>query len=45
MLFILMYFHVFYINLSIFYRENEEDKEMADFLKSKFPRNMKKTGI
>lgn len=26
-------------------REREEDKEMADFLKSKFPRNMKKTGI
>ncbi|XP_044046294.1 bMERB domain-containing protein 1-like isoform X4 [Siniperca chuatsi] len=26
-------------------RENEEDKEMADFLKSKFPRNMKKTGV
>ncbi|KAG7242364.1 hypothetical protein INR49_023493 [Caranx melampygus] len=25
-------------------REREEDKEMADFLKSKFPRNMKKTG-
>ncbi|KAM9856970.1 phosphoinositide 3-kinase regulatory subunit 6 [Aulostomus maculatus] len=26
-------------------REKEEDKEMADFLKSKFPRNMKKTGV
>ncbi|XP_051240216.1 bMERB domain-containing protein 1-like [Dicentrarchus labrax] len=26
-------------------RENEEDKEMADFLKSKFPRKMKKTGV
>lgn len=25
-------------------RENEEDKEMADFLKSKLPRNMK-TGM
>lgn len=28
-----------------FYREKEEDKEMADFLKSKLPRNLKKTGI
>ncbi|XP_028269327.1 uncharacterized protein C16orf45 homolog [Parambassis ranga] len=26
-------------------REKEEDKEMADFLKSKFPRHMKKTGV
>eukprot|EP00064_Thunnus_orientalis_P012360 superscaffoldBa00001887_g12395 len=26
-------------------REKEEDKEMADFLKSKFPRNLKKTGV
>ncbi|XP_029367880.1 uncharacterized protein C16orf45 homolog [Echeneis naucrates] len=26
-------------------REKEEDKEMADFLKSKFPRNIKKTGV
>ncbi|XP_008276714.1 uncharacterized protein C16orf45 homolog [Stegastes partitus] len=26
-------------------REKEEDKEMADFLRSKFPRNMKKTGV
>lgn len=26
-------------------REKEEDKEMADFLKSKFPNNMKKTGV
>ncbi|XP_030595369.1 bMERB domain-containing protein 1 isoform X2 [Archocentrus centrarchus] len=26
-------------------REKEEDKEMADFLKSKFPRNMKTTGV
>uniref|UniRef100_A0A672FW10 Phosphoinositide-3-kinase, regulatory subunit 6a n=1 Tax=Salarias fasciatus TaxID=181472 RepID=A0A672FW10_SALFA len=26
-------------------REKEEDKEMADFLKSKFPRNTKKTGV
>ncbi|KAM4584204.1 bMERB domain-containing protein 1 [Odontesthes bonariensis] len=26
-------------------REKEEDKEMADFLKSKFPRNMKSTGV
>ncbi|XP_026159588.1 uncharacterized protein C16orf45 homolog [Mastacembelus armatus] len=26
-------------------REKEEDKEMADFLKSKFPVNMKKTGV
>ncbi|XP_068178586.1 bMERB domain-containing protein 1 [Antennarius striatus] len=25
-------------------RENEEDKEMADFLRSKFPKNMKKKG-
>lgn len=40
MLYVLMYFHFL-----TFYRENEEDKEMADFLKSKFPRNMKKTGI
>lgn len=28
-----------------FHREKEEDKEMADFLKSKFPRRMKKTGM
>lgn len=28
-----------------FYREKEEDKEMADYLKSKLPRNLKKTGI
>ncbi|XP_015252647.1 PREDICTED: uncharacterized protein C16orf45-like [Cyprinodon variegatus] len=26
-------------------REKEEDKEMADFLKSRLPRNMKKAGI
>uniref|UniRef100_A0A3Q3RE56 BMERB domain-containing protein n=1 Tax=Monopterus albus TaxID=43700 RepID=A0A3Q3RE56_MONAL len=26
-------------------REKEEDKEMADFLKTKFPKNMKKTGV
>uniref|UniRef100_A0A1A8DAA1 BMERB domain-containing protein n=2 Tax=Nothobranchius kadleci TaxID=1051664 RepID=A0A1A8DAA1_NOTKA len=26
-------------------REKEEDKEMADFLKSRMPRNMKKTGV
>uniref|UniRef100_A0A3P8RMX0 Phosphoinositide-3-kinase, regulatory subunit 6a n=1 Tax=Amphiprion percula TaxID=161767 RepID=A0A3P8RMX0_AMPPE len=26
-------------------REKEEDKEMADFLRSKFPINMKKTGV
>ncbi|XP_040000840.1 bMERB domain-containing protein 1-like [Xiphias gladius] len=26
-------------------REKEEDKEMADFLKSKFPRNMKNSGV
>ncbi|XP_060918142.1 bMERB domain-containing protein 1-like [Labrus mixtus] len=26
-------------------RENEEDKEMADFLKSKFPRHTKKKGL
>lgn len=26
-------------------REKEEDKEMADFLNSKFPRNMKKKGV
>ncbi|KAM8842230.1 bMERB domain-containing protein 1 [Synchiropus picturatus] len=26
-------------------REKEEDKEMADFLKSKFPRNNRKTGL
>ncbi|XP_024864232.1 bMERB domain-containing protein 1 isoform X2 [Kryptolebias marmoratus] len=26
-------------------REKEEDKEMADFLKSRMPRNMKKTGL
>ncbi|XP_061585484.1 bMERB domain-containing protein 1-like [Cololabis saira] len=26
-------------------REKEEDKEMADFLETKFPRNIKKTGV
>lgn len=28
----------------LFCREKEEDKEMADFLKSKFPQNIKKKG-
>jgi len=36
---------VIYVSFLHFCREKEEDKEMADFLKSKFPRNMKRTGI